>query len=189
MRRKHRSPSIFGAPVTLRVALLWLIVALTLTACQMTPATSDTQPAGSPALTGPGLVQAPLDPLTLLGQDTVPLSGEAVFWEVAAAELPTVHAGKPKSPEVAAAPPQTEFEGLGDGPLKRSNFFLIQRAYPADDLESGVYAAAVESMRHAAGGGRANAPHLAEYRACAHAQLDDGATARQRERTCARFGD
>lgn len=85
---------------------------------------------------------------TLLGRDVLPHTGDGEAWQAADATFPTRHAGKPKSPESAAAPPQNEFEGLGDGPLKRGNFFLIQRAFPADSVPAGAFPAAVQAMQN-----------------------------------------
>jgi len=73
-----------------------------------------------------------------------PLTADGVAWNPLTADYPTAHAGKPKDPLLAASPPQTVFEGLGSGPLKRSNFFVAQRAYPLNDLPVGGFAAALE---------------------------------------------
>ncbi|MCB9147842.1 MAG: hypothetical protein H6641_03705 [Caldilineaceae bacterium] len=43
-----------------------------------------------------------------------------------------------------ARPPMNEFEGLGDGPRKRVNFFAAQRAYPLDTLPVAGFAHGVQ---------------------------------------------
>ena len=84
---------------------------------------------------------------TLLGRDSVPQLGDGSAWNPVGTEFPTLSAGKPKDPLLAAVPPQNEFEGLGDGPLKRSNFFLVQRAYPEENVPAGGFAHAVAAMQ------------------------------------------
>lgn len=82
-----------------------------------------------------------------LGQeiaDAQRTDAEGNFWDAESAQFPTEHAGKPQNPLLAASPPQTIFEGLGSGPLKRSNFFVAQRAYPLDVMPVGGFAAALE---------------------------------------------
>ncbi len=79
--------------------------------------------------------------------DVRPLAGDGIPWDPDQAQFPTEHAGKPKDPLLAASPPQTIFEGLGSGPLKRANFFVAQRAYPLDTLPVGGFVAALEQTQ------------------------------------------
>ncbi|MEZ4711914.1 MAG: hypothetical protein R3A44_32310 [Caldilineaceae bacterium] len=78
------------------------------------------------------------------------------------ANLPSEHAGK-KQAAILARPPMTEFEGLGDGPRKRVNFFAAQRAYPLDTLPVAGFAhgvqqaLAMEAIRPAAVAGEPQA--------------------------------
>ncbi len=148
MRRRMVHPSLrFDARHFVGRTVVWLVLAFVFTGCQNTSAPSSMQGASSAALMGPLRSVPRLETKTLLGRDIVPVIGGDVVWDAAQADFPTIGAGKPKQPELAAAPPQNEFEGLGDGPLKRSNFFLVQRAYPADSVDAGAYARAVEAMR------------------------------------------
>lgn len=122
------------------VVLLFLLAA-----CQPAPPPVQTGQSGGPL--SPPTWRGTLQPQTLLGRDDVPQQGADLVWDPESANFPTLSAGKPKDPLLAAMPPQNEFEGLGDGPLKRSNFFLIQRAYPEDHVPAGGFARAVAAMQ------------------------------------------
>ncbi len=126
-----------------------LVLVLFLTACTSPAAPSHSAPTpthsdsiriwhGPPI--APPAVSAGMD----IGE-IQPLAVDALPWDPQAADFPTVHAGKPKDPLLAAAPPETIFEGLGSGPLKRSNFFVAQRAYPLETLPDGGFVAALEA--------------------------------------------
>ncbi|MCL4832397.1 MAG: hypothetical protein KJZ86_08150 [Caldilineaceae bacterium] len=139
----HRSRAWNGRQAALLTAVL--VLALLLAACVAPPAPGLSQPPAeaNTLLTGPTL-----SPVVVLpGQDVaeVPLvDSGALAWQPASADYPTRHAGKPKDPLLAANPPETLFEGLGNGPLKRSNFYVAQRAYPLDTLPVGGFVAALE---------------------------------------------
>ncbi|RME65169.1 MAG: hypothetical protein D6790_02240, partial [Caldilineae bacterium] len=112
-------------------------------------------PSGAPdqaalALPGPSLAAFwghPVDVADL----APPPHADIAYWDASKAVFPTLHPVEPEedlerefADEIfAARPPMTEWEGLGDGPLKRTNFFLMQRAYPLDTLPVGGYAARV----------------------------------------------
>ena len=93
----------------------------------------------------------PPPPLTAsqstLGLDVMQAAwGEGVFWTPDPANLPTEQASEREDKDalrLQARPPASELEGVGDGPRKRSNFFLAQRAYPLDTLPAGGFADAV----------------------------------------------
>ncbi|MFZ1756707.1 MAG: hypothetical protein WAU10_23345, partial [Caldilineaceae bacterium] len=122
----------------------------------MSPAPAPLSPVSPPASpsgidpAGPGGLRGPDSPAADVpaGVDlasVLPLAQTASPWDPEGAEYPTRHAGKPKDPLLAAVPPQTIFEGVGSGPLKRSNFFVAQRAYPLTDLPTGGFVAALEA--------------------------------------------
>ena len=125
--------------------ILFLLLLITSTSCRsLTPAPSSAPEsipapdvATSDAVSGIVLSPAAVEEL-LAGND---------FWDPASAKFPATAAGKKNSKaieQVVARPPETEFEGIGGGPLKRVNFFAAQRAYPLDTLPRGGYARAVQ---------------------------------------------
>ncbi|MBI3960405.1 MAG: hypothetical protein HY328_16450 [Chloroflexi bacterium] len=129
--------------------LLLSVLALLLAACASPVAPSLSYPFPSQAdnrsaiLRGPQLL--PVAPSAGMDvADAQPLTTDAAAWDPVTADYPTRHAGKSKDPLLAATPPETIFEGLGSGPLKRSNFFVAQRAYPLDELPVGGFVAALE---------------------------------------------
>ncbi len=137
-------------PRRYRVILWSLLVLLLLVACQ--PSTQSVQQASVPQQNAldaslPAQAIGEVQMQTLVEQDRVPQLGTGDAWDPTGTQFPTLRAGKPRDPLLAAAPPQNEFEGLGDGPLKRSNFFLMQRAYPEEDVPAGGFAHAVAAMQ------------------------------------------
>jgi photosystem II stability/assembly factor-like uncharacterized protein len=94
----------------------------------------------TPAPPGGSLPAQPLPPLLSSGQTTADVAAAATWadgWQLDISTLPTESAGKHTIGELTKAigrPPTTELEGLGDGPLKRTNFFAAQRAYPLETL-------------------------------------------------------
>lgn len=131
---------------------LWLLIALVLTAGCAAPPTP-----AAPSLTGdqPLLAGHLPAPARAVGSQTSGADLDSVLadfdaaraWDPVAGVYPTEHAGKPANPLLAAAPPETIFEGLGSGPLKRFNFYMAQRAYPLDTLPTGGFVAALEQTQ------------------------------------------
>ena len=103
----------------------------------------------APAPPGGSLPAQPLPPLRTSGLTTDAIAATtdwSTSWAVENATLPTEAAGKHAIGELTKAigrPPMTEMEGLGDGPLKRTNFFAAQRAYPLETLPRAGFLEAV----------------------------------------------
>lgn len=130
-----------------RLFSLWVVmVALLLAACQ--PALPGQVPASGDGSLPPPQAIGRVQTHTLLTPADLAVWAGAAAWEPEQADFPTLSAGKPADPLVAAMPPaQNEFEGLGPGPLKRLNFFLVQRAYPQQTVPAGGFAQAVTAMQ------------------------------------------
>lgn len=131
------------------------LLLMLLSACQA----SVTPVAGVVPAPGGRTPFSPGTTLTFASIDTLRTEGSG--WRAETANLPTYHAGAGEAmaegemegesaesfvptAELFAQPSVSEFEGLGDGPGRRLNFFAIQRAYPLESLPSGGYARAVE---------------------------------------------
>ncbi len=134
----------------LTVQWIW-ILALFLVACGTgsLPERSGPPAPGLGALPVPehGAKAAALRPRQVLSPDRVPES--TAWWQPDPTAFPTVHAGKPKDKaleQLMARPPTSALEGLGDGPQRRANYLVAQRAYPLDTLPVAGFARAVEAV-------------------------------------------
>ncbi|MEZ4863370.1 MAG: hypothetical protein R3C14_18780 [Caldilineaceae bacterium] len=142
----EHSPAQVASRVHRLMLLLLLNGLLVLTACQIQPATrshSGMLPApsrGKPTVSGVKLTEA----------TAAALRAPGAAWDLATGKLPTDQASDKlefEAEQISAQPPVNELEGLGDGPLKRFNFFAAQRAYPLDTLPTGGYAKAVQQTQ------------------------------------------
>ena len=149
-------PPLPRIPVHCVICLSALLILL-LSACQPALATPAAQALPAPAARTPFATG-----LTLDAASARTLRTQGVIWQAATAKLPTDHAGAGEalaegeadgeydaesfipSAELFSQPAVSEFEGVGDGPSRRLNFFTIQRAYPLESLPSGGYARAVK---------------------------------------------